>query len=229
MLAKGMSLSKAATHWPWPAQGLFAQHMSLFAAVVLIVKFLCPQLHVLAIAAMEAIQAIWAKPFDPRMIANQTCAVRTTQLMRYAEQAKEQFRCTDGSFTEYDLFNLPSFQNYADVKVRNKIPDLTDMKLLAPLISLLLDFGPDLTKAELETMLIAVHEKLRLRKPVQYDDNLWLKFQAMSLMRIRSRSLVIKKYPDRVAYRMAMRSSEDLEVLAGLLAQMSWQPVLVAR
>ena len=100
------------------------------------------------------------------------------------------------------------------------------MKLLAPLIAVLLDFGPDLSKNELETILIATHAKQKLREPVQTDDLYWLAKQALSLIRMRQKCLFLKKYPERIAYRLKLQSSDDLECLAGLLAKMFWQPVL---
>ena len=178
-------------------------------------------------AAMEAMQAFWAKPCEapayPKLTPNEAIAVRTNEFVAYAKEAKKSLWCSEGKLPiEYNLLQLRSFQN----DNRNGRPDLADMTLLAPLIALLLGFGPDLSKPMLESVLTATHAKQKLREPAQADDGYWLGFQAKALIRMRSKCLFIKKYPDRIQFRLQLQPPETLEVLARLLAKMTWQPVL---
>ena len=78
----------------------------------------------------------------------------------------------------------------------------------------------------LESVLEATHAKQKLREPAMADDAYWLGFQAKELMHMRSKCLFIKKYPERILHRLQLQHPENLEVLAGLMAKMTWQPVL---
>ena len=178
-------------------------------------------------AAMETMQAIWAKPFEapvyPKLTTHQAIEVRTKEFVAYAKEAKQRLFCSEGTIpTAYNLLQLRSFQT----DTSNGRPDLADMTLLAPLIILLLGFGPDLSKTMLESILSATHAKQKLREPAQADDGYWLGFQAKALIRMRSKCLFIKKYPERMQYRLSLQPPDTLEVLARLLAKMTWQPVL---
>ena len=178
-------------------------------------------------AAMETMQAIWAKPFEapvcPKLTPDKAIAARTNEFVAYAIEAKKGLWCSEGKLpTAYNLLQLHSFQNDNG----NGSPDLADMTLLAPLIVLLLGFGPDLSQPMLESVLTATHAKQKLREPAQADDGYWLGFQAKALIRMRSKCLFIKKYPDRIQFRLQLQPPETLEVLARLLAKMTWQPVL---
>ena len=84
---------------------------------------MCQPTVALAVAAVEAMQAIWAKPFDPgvypKMTASQTIVQFEFKRMAYAEQAKQRLWCTEGS--------LRSFQKCAHSRIA--------LALLAPLIA----------------------------------------------------------------------------------------------
>ena len=143
---------------------------------------------------MKAMQEIWEKPWEqpilPKMTPGQTMAVRVKALEVYAADAKKELFFEEGGVpTRYNILHLRSFQTGSS----GSRPDLNDMIVLSPLIQVVVGFGPDLTKPQLEQALIAAHAKQKFREPVQSDDRFWLGYQARSLMKMRSKCLWLKK------------------------------------
>ena len=180
---------------------------------------------------MDAIREIWETPAlewrDPSQLSldEQTAEFEAavTGLAQWAKNKVDAFMdLHKGEDAQYNLLFLRSF---ADATPGGR-PDLPDMLQLEDLLCLLLSWGPHYKKVQIETVLVATHAKIALRKPVCPDDLYWLGFQAKQLNAFRNKCFFVKKYPQRIAHRLGLLSDADLKSFANILQKMSWVKVL---
>lgn len=181
---------------------------------------------------MDDIRQAWKQPTqewrDPRQysVDEQTSQFEAavTGLHLWAENQVEKLKSA-GMKTEDASYNLLSLRSFADATPGGR-PDLPDMLHLLDLLSLLLSWGPHFKKVQMETVLVATHSKLALRKPRCPDDLYWLGFQAKQLNAFRNKALFVRKYPARIAHRMSLLGDGDLKSMLRLVQAMSWVAVL---
>jgi len=128
----------------------------------------------------------------------------------------------DAQLTKYNLLNLLSFETSSG----GTRPEVSDMVKLAPLLSMVLDFGPSKKGPQVENILVAVHAKTPLRLPKAQDDLYWLNHKAKDLWNMRCKCLFLKKYPSRIMHRCLLANADEQHTLAFLLSKMTWQKVM---